>query len=88
MRVSVTLPFVRGCVQCRTLCEGAAVAAIRDTSVTSFTLQPGKLHAHAVAPGEPQRGIVASEPATTGGSLFPPSEMPHSDTNGFDDSMC
>ncbi len=88
MRVAVSLPFVRGCGQCRALAEGAAVAAIRDPSVTSFALQPGKIHAHVVVAGEPQRALEATDVPESSASLFAPLEMPHSDTNGFDPNMC
>jgi hypothetical protein len=82
LRVAVTMPFVRSCSQCVALAEGAAVAAVRDGSVTSFSLQPGKTHAHPVANGKAETALPAAGAALDGQKpLFAPAE-PRSDTNG------
>ena len=85
MRLTVVVPFVRGCDECRTLVEGAAISAIRDTSVTSITLQPGKLHAHATKV-EPTPTPTLLPSTDDQPALFTP-ELPRSDTNGFDPNL-
>lgn len=83
MKLTVTIPFVRGCGECRTLVEGAAIAALRDDKVTSITLRPGKEHAHKV--------VEASDPTPTqvlpGQSALFAAQLPKSDTNGFDPNL-
>lgn len=85
MQVAVTVSFVRGCARCVAVAEGAGVAAIRDPTVTSLVLRPGKVHAH---PVEAQQGAIPASPAASQDQpvLFAGAEQ-RSDTNGFDPDL-
>lgn len=85
MRLAVSIPFVRGCDECRMLVEGASIAAIRDAKVTSITLRPGKEHAHKTLDGD----TPTPTPATVlpGQSALFAAQLPKSDTNGFDPNL-